>query len=67
MFTCPAAKAAAEPPDEPPAESWVFHGFRVLPKQALNVLAPASMHAAVWRHAESTDISGSAAQQLPVI
>ena len=39
--TCPDARATAEPPDEPPQVIRVSHGFRVLPKTSLKVLAPA--------------------------
>src|SRR5262245_10255397 len=39
--TCPAASAAADPPDEPPTVSRVFQGLRVSPNTGLNVLAPA--------------------------
>ena len=39
--TCPAASAAAEPPDEPATDFAVFHGLRVLPNTSLKVLAPA--------------------------
>ena len=35
LLTCPAAKAAAEPPEEPPAVKRVSHGFRVLPNTLL--------------------------------
>src|SRR3954466_15665803 len=37
----PVASATAAPPEEPAAESEVFHGFRVAPKTSLKVLAPA--------------------------
>ena len=37
----PVASATAEPPDEPPQVSAVFHGLRVLPNTSLKVLAPA--------------------------
>ena len=39
--TWPLARAAAEPPDEPPQVREVSHGFRVSPNTSLNVLAPA--------------------------
>ncbi len=39
--TEPAASAAAEPPDDPPAVSRVSHGLRVIPKTGLNVCPPA--------------------------
>ncbi len=35
--TMPAAKAAAEPPEEPPAVCSGFHGLRVRPKRAFSV------------------------------
>ena len=37
----PVAKATADPPDEPPAEHAVPHGFRVIPNTSLKVFAPA--------------------------
>ena len=37
----PVARATAPPPVEPPGVSVGFHGLRVTPKTALNVLAPA--------------------------
>ena len=39
--TWPVANAVDEPPEEPPQVLSVFHGFRVLPKTSLKVLAPA--------------------------
>jgi hypothetical protein len=39
--TCPAASAAAEPPEEPPTVSLGFQGFSVSPNTSLKVLAPA--------------------------
>ena len=39
--TCPAASAAAEPPEEPPGVSVVFQGFVVVPNTSLNVCEPA--------------------------
>ena len=36
----PVAKATADPPDEPPAEHAVPHGFRVIPNTSLKVFAP---------------------------
>jgi hypothetical protein len=35
--TQPEATAAPEPPDEPPGERSVFHGFRVMPHSGLSV------------------------------
>src|SRR6476620_4025043 len=35
--TIPDATAEALPPDEPPADSSVFHGFRVAPKRRFSV------------------------------
>ena len=42
--TSPAARAAADPPDEPPGVRSVSHGLRVMPKSRLDVsaLAPSS-------------------------
>ena len=37
----PAATAAAEPPDEPPALNLRFQGFRVMPNNGLKVCPPA--------------------------
>jgi hypothetical protein len=39
--TMPVARAAAEPPEEPPALSAGFQGLRVSPNTGLKVLAPA--------------------------
>ena len=39
--TWPAARAAADPPEEPPGVSAVFHGFVVVPKTSLKVCEPA--------------------------
>ena len=39
--TCPLAKAAAEPPDEPPAVRPKLNGLRVTPWTGLNVCPPA--------------------------
>src|SRR3954469_5659610 len=38
---CPVASATAAPPDDPAAESSVFHGFSVAPNTSLKVLPPA--------------------------
>ena len=38
---CPLASAAPDPPDEPPALRFKFHGFRVIPLTELNVCPPA--------------------------
>ena len=40
--TWPTASATAEPPEEPPGVSAVFHGLWVWPKTSLKVWAPAA-------------------------
>jgi hypothetical protein len=40
--TCPAASAAADPPEDPLEVVRVSHGLRVAPKTSLNVLPPAA-------------------------
>ena len=78
--TIPDATAEALPPDDPPAESSVFHGFRVAPKRRFSVtgrspssgvfvlpttIAPASRSRRTW--AESCAATQSGKPRLPSV